>query len=823
MNCKLFCILCSIYNIIPLKFTIMKRGFTLLILFLFLQQAFSQITYVKQGATGANDGTSWENAYTDLSDALSGTSTGAIWVATGVYVPGGATPDENSRFTIDHNRSIYGGFAGTESNLEERDIEGNPVLLSGDVMGNDAVDDFDNNKDDNVYHVVYVDSLLTEVTLDGFIVSGGQTDAFTDGVDRYFWAGGGLLAYSPVTINNCKFTQNFASTGAGAHIVGDGTFGASIEDCVFEKNKALNQAALQLRSLNGVVVRRCDFVENNINRGALYPSFSNDVLVEDCDFTNNINEVGFGGAMFNWQTINLVIRNCRFTGNSAQNAAALYNDHRNVAPNIPQSVVLEDCVFDGNGAAIADGTGYGGCIYFWKTSFTMLRCDFMNSAANEDGGAIYNAGDMKTCILEDCTFSGSAATFGGAISNGSDSTFTTLRRCTFTENIAGTSGGAIINAFGADLDMEDCTFTANNARWGGGIYFQTDSTRAVMSRTTFLSNIAENNGGAFTYFANLDMTVDSCSFIGNQADFGGAISVSDGDTDGAHLTINNSTFNLNLAGSQGGALNINDVDTDISNGLFTGNFADGNGTGGAISMNAVDSSTLNVNIINSTLANNSGALANGISTWTGTSEVTSTLTLQNNIFYNLGGNNYAVEEGATSVVSNGGNFSADASMEAILTHDQDQNGVLLDPLFVDEDEDNYRLQTGSPCINAGVAENAPETDIVGAERIDNIDIGAFEYDPALALLPICEQVDAFFISPNPATISMDLNVGNHWEGVLDIAVLDMNGRLVMHQKFSKEKYSSLHTVDISKLPIGSYKVVVSNGKESMAASFVRVQ
>ncbi len=806
------------------KLKIMKKVLTFLTLVFASLQLMAQITYVKQDASGVNDGSSWENAYTDLSTALGNTTAGEVWVASGVYIPGGDAPDENARFEIGSNIAIYGGFAGTESSLEERNIDSNPVLLSGDVLGDDTTDDFDNNKTDNVYHVVYIDSLLTDVIFDGFWVSGGHTDEFTDGVDRYFWAGAGLFSYSPVTLRNCQFTQNFAATGAGLHITGDGSFGATIEDCVFEKNRALNQAAVQLRLLRGVMVRRCDFNDNKINRGAFYPSFSADVTVEDCNFTNNINEVGFGGAMFNWQTINLVIRNCTFTGNAAQNAAALYNDHRQIPPFLANSVVIEDCTFDGNGAALADGTGYGGCIYFWKTSFTISRCDFMNSAANEDGGAIYNAGANKICLLEDCTFSGSAATFGGAISNSSDSTFTTLKGCTFSENIAATSGGAIINAFGADLELEDCSFVANNARWGGGIYFQTDSTSATMSRTTFSSNIAENNGGAFTYFAAMDVTVDSCSFIGNQANFGGAISAADGDVDGANMVIRNATFNLNIAGSQGGALNINDVDTQISNGLFTGNFADAGGTGGAISMNAVDSSTLNVSIINSTFANNFGALANGIATWTGELEVASTLTLQNNIFYNPGGDNYAVEAGNTSVVSNGGNFSTDASMETILTHDMDQNGIALDPLFVDADNDNYRLNTGSPCIDAGVALNAPEMDITGMERINNIDIGAFEYDPELGVFPsIFSSIDNILVMPNPAVSSISIVLENDSKGSMKISVFDVNGREVLHQNCIKDGFDFRGTIDISRLPVGQYKVLISNGKNRGVASFVKIE
>ena len=47
--------------------------------------------FVNASATGANDGSSWSDAYTDLQSALGQASPGdEIWVAAGVYNPGGA-------------------------------------------------------------------------------------------------------------------------------------------------------------------------------------------------------------------------------------------------------------------------------------------------------------------------------------------------------------------------------------------------------------------------------------------------------------------------------------------------------------------------------------------------------------------------------------------------------------------------------------------------------------------------------------------------------------------------------------------------------------
>ena len=66
----------------------MKKNILFLILFLIISlNSQSQIIYVKQDATGLNDGTNWENAYTDLSTAINSSQSGQIWVTEGLYFP----------------------------------------------------------------------------------------------------------------------------------------------------------------------------------------------------------------------------------------------------------------------------------------------------------------------------------------------------------------------------------------------------------------------------------------------------------------------------------------------------------------------------------------------------------------------------------------------------------------------------------------------------------------------------------------------------------------------------------------------------------------
>ena len=132
------------------------------------------VTYfVNDDAAGANDGTSWENAFTDLQSALAVAVAGdSIWVASGTYKPSlsidGSTDARTASFSLKSGVALYGGFEGVENQLEKRSSDPALTVLSGDigVAGDSA---------DNSYHVVYV-SGVTGAVFDGFTVTGGRGD-----------------------------------------------------------------------------------------------------------------------------------------------------------------------------------------------------------------------------------------------------------------------------------------------------------------------------------------------------------------------------------------------------------------------------------------------------------------------------------------------------------------------------------------------------------------------------------------------------------------------------------------------------------------------
>src|SRR4029453_3220444 len=91
------------------------------------------VFYVKWNCSGANNGTSWANAYTDLQSALSAASSGnEIWVAAGTYKPTSGT-DRSISFALENDVAIYGGFDSTEDLRTQRNVQTNVTILSGDI------------------------------------------------------------------------------------------------------------------------------------------------------------------------------------------------------------------------------------------------------------------------------------------------------------------------------------------------------------------------------------------------------------------------------------------------------------------------------------------------------------------------------------------------------------------------------------------------------------------------------------------------------------------------------------------------------------------
>jgi hypothetical protein len=444
------------------------------------------VCYVdKDAEAGDNNGSSWVDAYLSLQSALTNVSCNEIWVAEGVYIPGG---DKADTFLVNPGVAVYGGFAGTETYREERLWKTYITVLSGDIYGDDTVDahgittDYSYIVGSNNYHVVTMDGTTTSVSsstvLDGLTITAGNANNAVG--DQSI--GGGLLCKGNSSGHTCSptlahisFNGNFALQDGGALYNAGNAGGASspgITSATFGGNHADYQG------------------------GAIY---------------NAGNDGGSSSPTIAYGT---------FTSNSAgQAGGAMYNEGASGT----SSPVLLDAWFEDNSA------GYGGAIDnnggLGVSSPTLVRATFYSNSATHDGGAVYNnanAGASSPSLTDVIFYDNSAVNSGGALfnsgMNGGDSS-PTLTRVLFWYNRAEFAGGAMNdNAQGdgtSSPTLTNVTFVQNQAHdpdpytssYGGAIYNISNgsSTAAnpVLTNATFNGNSAMSAGGAI-YNSSVD-------------------------------------------------------------------------------------------------------------------------------------------------------------------------------------------------------------------------------------------------------------------------------------------------------------------------------
>lgn len=289
------------------------RQYTLLLLFFFSLGVTAQnsIYYVSPTGSGTGDGSSWENAMT-LANALNAAQAGdQIWVQgfetvtreSNLYV----TPAKEG-FTLKSGVRLYGGFAGTETSIDQRETLNGTYqmkyrsVLTGDIGRDDAYDNtkliFPENttRADNATHVLTLNMSPSSgsnnngypTVVNGLSIGGGQA---TGGV------GGGIYIYGDNTgggnyrIERCFITHNYATEGGGVYVakeVNNVSGESLINQCVVYNNAAGVRSSLEddgggIFLAGGGTVVNCA-VFNNENGGM---SISADAKVVNCTVARN--------------------------------------------------------------------------------------------------------------------------------------------------------------------------------------------------------------------------------------------------------------------------------------------------------------------------------------------------------------------------------------------------------------------------------------------------------------------------------------------------------------------------------------------------------
>ena len=326
------------------------------------------ILYVNQSASGNNTGLGWNEAFTDLQIALATAShcdaVKQIWVAAGTYKSTSQT-DRTASFQLINGVAIYGGFNGTETQLQQRDSANHPTILSGDIG-------IAGNFNDNSYHVVTGSGTDETALLDGFTITAGQADGSQN---CPLGCGGGVFnEQGSPTLQHLIVANNFANYGGGL----------------------ANNAG------SHPVVKYSFFKNNTATGGGGMANINSSPVVKHVFFlTNTASQMG--GGLLNQNNSQPQLAHLNISNNSAVYGGGIYND--------AGSPWLSHSIFTQNQASHSGG----GMVNSHNSHPWLSHIIFGNNSAAQAGGALWN--ENSSSLLVHTTVSDNSAASGGGIAN----------------------------------------------------------------------------------------------------------------------------------------------------------------------------------------------------------------------------------------------------------------------------------------------------------------------------------------------------------------------------------------------------------------------
>ncbi len=752
------------------------------------------IRYVNNNVAGGNnDGTSWDNAYASLQDALTAAHDGdQIWIAAGTYYPTkqvGGTEDRFATFQMKNGVEIYGGFAGTEDpatfDLANRDFTTNKTILSGNIGAKE-------DNIDNCYHVFFhPEGLALDSTalLDGVTITGGYADG---PLEDWHDCGGGMLNYggmsndgSSPTLVNVVISDNTAVFYGGG-ICNVSSSSPTLTNVVIKGNTSAGDAGGLLCMSSSPVLNNVTISGNTATDegGGVYSNSSEPLTMNNCIVWGNT--ASSGGNEIYLNNTSVTMNYCCYGNDDGdiENSGSTFTPEHCITadPNFADAT-KDDYRLYGN--SLCKDAGYNN--YNTETTDIRGQARIQNSAIDMGAYEWTEGIDPEPTIRyvnnnvaggnnDGTSWDNAYASLQDALTAAHDGDQIWIAAGTYypTKQVGGTedrfatfqmkNGVEIYGGFAgtedpATFDLANRDFTTNKTILSGNIGTKEDNIDNCYHVFFHPEGLA------------LDSTalLDGVTITGGYADGpledwhdcgGGMLNYGGMSNDGSSPTLVNVVISDNTAVFYGGGIcNVFSSSPTLTNVVIKGNTSAGTGGG----LLCVSSSP----VLNNVTISGNTATDEGGGVYSNSSEP---LTMNNCIVWgntaSSGGNEIYLNN--TSVTMNYccyGNDDGDIENSGS-TFTPDANCTTSDPFFVNLSIGDFRIYGNSPCVNTGNNSYNPQsTDTRGKTRIQNttIDMGAYEWthgvDPG-AFLSLFVQDTILYLDSlgNASIIPSDLVV-----------------------------------------------------------------
>ncbi|MEP7170034.1 MAG: T9SS type A sorting domain-containing protein, partial [Bacteroidota bacterium] len=263
----------------------------------------------------------------------------------------------------------------------------------------------------------------------------------------------------------------------------------------------------------------------------------------------------------------------------------------------------------------------------------------------------------------------------------------------------------------------------------------------------------------------------------------------------SHPIIENTIVRNNVASNGGGGLYFIEAFNTGGPAITLTNVEVTHNTGGIEGACGIAANfTSKVNMMNCTVADNSGAVANGEALWRANGAY---FEIYNSIFWNL----------TTDLIHDEGGSPATSTIDYCDVTNQlgdlvaGGNMILTDPLFLNSAGNDYHLSSLSPCIDAGTVAGAPSSDLDGNKRNAIPDMGAYE-NTSVGIQELPWQ--ALSIFPNPAQNEISIINSKRFN---EIKLFDAEGRLIYTVNLFPFENTKINLADLNR---GCYFISADN-------------